>query len=298
MALVLLLLTGITPQSHITLNDGDRIVFVGGALIEREQQHGHVEVMLHAMYPETKFSIRNLGWSGDTVWGEARAGFGKQPDGYKKLVEQIKAAKPNVLFLNYGSTEAFAGQGNIQKWVAAYKQLISDVKGEKTQLVYLMPSHMLSRTAKNAAMLEKERTYNEALSHYIGQFQLLKVTHPGITIFLEQLYVGKNARDLTDDGLLPNEAGYRELAKVFAFQLGRRDLENKDLSSWEPLRQLILKKNELYFHQYRPQNDTYLFGFRKHEQGQNAKEMPQFTKLIEELDEQINEMKKKLHAGK
>lgn len=292
MFLLVTLLIGSTLQ--LDLRDGDRVVLVGGALIEREQQFGHVEVMLHAMYPDKKFTVRNLGWSGDTVWGEARAGFGSQKDGYKKLVEQIKATRPTVMILNYGGTEAFAGKNNIQRFIDAYSQLVTDVKSEGMRLVYLMPAHQISRVAKTSALLEKERAYNEALSQYVSRFQDMKTTHPGITISLQPLYESPKARELTDDGIIPNDAGYRELARVIARQLEQTELAEKNLSAWEPIRQLIIRKNELYFHQYRPQNDTYLFGFRKHEQGQNAKEMPEFTKLIEDLDAKINEMKAKL----
>jgi len=292
MFLLVTLLLGSTLQ--LDLRDGDRVVLVGGALIEREQQFGHVEVMLHAMYPDKKFTVRNVGWSGDTVWGEARAGFGSQKDGYKKLVEQIKATRPTVLILNYGGTEAFAGKQNIQRFIDAYSQLVTDVKSEGMRFVYLMPAHQITRVAKTSALLEKERSYNEALSQYVSRFQDMKTTHPGITISLQPLYESPKARDFTDDGIIPNDAGYRELARVIARQLGQTELAENNLSAWEPIRQLIIRKNELYFHQYRPQNDTYLFGFRKHEQGQNAKEMPEFTKLIEDLDAKINEMKIKL----
>jgi putative heme-binding domain-containing protein len=60
----------------------------------------------------------------------------------------------------------------------------------------------------------------------------------------------------------------------------------------EELRQAILKKNELFFHRWRPENNTYLFLFRKHEQGQNAKEIPQFDPLIEEQEKRIAELRK------
>lgn len=60
----------------------------------------------------------------------------------------------------------------------------------------------------------------------------------------------------------------------------------------EQLRETILKKNELFFHRWRPQNNTYLFLFRKHEQGQNAKEIPQFDPLIEEQEKKIAELRK------
>ncbi len=59
------------------------------------------------------------------------------------------------------------------------------------------------------------------------------------------------------------------------------------LAQAEELRQTILKKNELFFHRWRPQNNTYLFLFRKGEQGQNAKEIPQFDPLIEDQEKKI-----------
>src|SRR5688500_7218435 len=59
----------------------------------------------------------------------------------------------------------------------------------------------------------------------------------------------------------------------------------------EELRKTIVKKNELFFHRWRPQNQTYLFGFRKYEQGQNAKEIPMFDPLISEQEEIIEGLK-------
>ncbi|MEZ6124874.1 MAG: GDSL-type esterase/lipase family protein [Planctomycetaceae bacterium] len=56
----------------------------------------------------------------------------------------------------------------------------------------------------------------------------------------------------------------------------------------DQVRALIVRKNELYFHRWRPQNITYLFGFRKHEQGNNAGEIAQFDPLIDELEQQIH----------
>jgi hypothetical protein len=60
-----------------------------------------------------------------------------------------------------------------------------------------------------------------------------------------------------------------------------------DLAQAEKLRQTIITKNRLYFYRWRPENETYLFGFRKHEQGQNAREIPQFDPLIAEKEKEI-----------
>jgi hypothetical protein len=59
---------------------------------------------------------------------------------------------------------------------------------------------------------------------------------------------------------------------------------------YEAMRKLLLKKNELYFHRWRPQNITYLFGFRKHEQGNNAADIARFDPFIQDLEKQIYEL--------
>ncbi|MEQ9411326.1 MAG: GDSL-type esterase/lipase family protein [Fuerstiella sp.] len=64
--------------------------------------------------------------------------------------------------------------------------------------------------------------------------------------------------------------------------------------AFEYLRELVVRKNELYFHRWRPQNITYLFGFRKHEQGNNASEIAQFDPLIDELEAQIHKARQPL----
>lgn len=60
----------------------------------------------------------------------------------------------------------------------------------------------------------------------------------------------------------------------------------------EQLRQAIVRKNELFFHRWRPQNQTYLFGFRSHEQGQNAREIPEFDPLVRAEEAKIAALRK------
>ena len=60
----------------------------------------------------------------------------------------------------------------------------------------------------------------------------------------------------------------------------------------EKLRATINAKNLLFFYRWRPQNITYLFGFRKHEQGRNAVEIPQFDPLVDAKEKEIAELRK------
>ncbi len=65
-----------------------------------------------------------------------------------------------------------------------------------------------------------------------------------------------------------------------------------DREQIERLRETINRKNRLFFHRWRPQNITYLFGFRKHEQGNNAVEIPRFDPLVAEQEQEIARLRK------
>ncbi len=73
--------------------------------------------------------------------------------------------------------------------------------------------------------------------------------------------------------------------RVFYYENG------PDFDQSEKLRQAIIAKNRLFFYRWRPANETYLFGFRKHEQGKNAAEMPMFDPLIEKMEAEIAKLR-------
>jgi hypothetical protein len=64
-------------------------------------------------------------------------------------------------------------------------------------------------------------------------------------------------------------------------------ISSKQPEALEELRAAIKKKNEWFFHRYRPQNETYLFLFRKHEQGNNAVEVEEMEKFVRQGEENI-----------
>ncbi len=78
-------------------------------------------------------------------------------------------------------------------------------------------------------------------------------------------------------------------AKDSHFKQGRSFVAEVN-PQYEAMRKLLLKKNELYFHRWRPQNITYLFGFRKHEQGNNAADIAKFDPFIQDFEKQIHEL--------
>src|SRR3954468_10050174 len=91
------------------LVEGDRVVLLGGSLIEQERFHGYLETRLLRTTIAPKITFRNLGWSGDTVRGEARTSGYKNPEGMPRLLKEVRDQKPTVLLVGYGLSESFAG---------------------------------------------------------------------------------------------------------------------------------------------------------------------------------------------
>src|SRR5215212_2223481 len=74
-ALLLLPLSAPAARADFTLGDGDRVVWLGSTLVEREQRYGWWELALTTRFPGKKVTSRNLGWSGDTVFGDSHTGY-------------------------------------------------------------------------------------------------------------------------------------------------------------------------------------------------------------------------------
>ena len=80
------------------IRDGDRVVFLGDTLLEREGTYGFLETRMAEQFPDRHFTVRNLSWSGDTPLGVSRAMFDPPAKGWERLKEQIAAEKPTVVF--------------------------------------------------------------------------------------------------------------------------------------------------------------------------------------------------------
>src|SRR4051812_46440909 len=93
------------PAKPFELRDGDRVVFLGDTLMEREKDFGYIELMMTLRFPERNVTFRNLGWSADTPVGISRVSF-DWPKGegemFRVLMEQVRQVQPTVVMLGYG----------------------------------------------------------------------------------------------------------------------------------------------------------------------------------------------------
>lgn len=273
------------------LRDGDRVVFLGGTLVEREQRFGHWETLLTAAYAGQDITFRNLGWSGDTVWGESRGLF--EPHlGYQRLVEQVTAANPTVVIVAYGSNESYAGEQGLEAFTNQYAKLLDDLSAKDRRFILLCPLYLeASQIPHNPdAASDFAQTQNANIDLYAEAIgSLAESGGHGIVDLREQhrQHLNGDGPPLTFNGLTFTDHGYRRTAVWLTDQLSEHVPLEFETPSVAALRDAIIKKNELFFHRWRPQNFTYLFGFRQHEQGNNAVEIPQFDPLVEQAEQEI-----------
>lgn len=382
------------PKPTLDLKDGDRVVLVGDALIEREQSYGYVEQRLTVRFPERNVIFRNLGWSGDMPDGISRASFDFDKPGksFEKLRDHIAAVQPTVVILGYGMASSFDGEAGLPKFKADMKRLMETIESVCTnkplKFILLTPV----RHEKLGAPLPDPTEHNKQLALYSQAVKDIATEKKTYCVSLYNNLLGDGTavrppRADTENGIHLSAYGYlrmseameksfvwepnlwrveimadgrvtegsygtkvsgvdrskeyvrfssldsqlvspvlREkdgvirtanspsLVQIHGLKSGRYDLKADGVvvasgtaKEWdqgvavtrgpqwnqaEELRKTILKKNQLYFDRWRPQNETYLFGFRKYEQGQNAKEIPMFDPLISEQEAKIAKLRR------
>ncbi len=270
------------------LQPHDRVTLIGGTMIERLQTDGLLEAALYQSLASNQFQIRNLGWSGDDVWGTARAVFGQPSDGFERLKSDLQFTQPTVVLVAYGANESFAGVEGLENFRAGLQRLLKMVTeaGAKPVLVTPAPFEDLGPP------LPSMQVANENLAIYCQVIRDLAIEQKLAVIDLNARIVAapKPLQPRTENGVHLTQAGTAEVSRILADELLGRQLSD---DKWEQFREssdllaMIRKKNEWYFHRYRPQNETYLFLFRKHEQGNNAVEIPQFDELVSQAEQEI-----------
>lgn len=379
-------------QSLPLLQDGDRVVLVGGTFIERMQTHGYFETELATRLHARNLTFRNLGWSGDNIFGESRAVFGTIPDGYARLLRDLKLASPSVVVVHYGVVEAGQGAAGLAAFRESLSRFADDVAKLDARIILLLPRPQLEM----GPPFPPAASFNKALELYRQAIRTFSDNSPATAVELREFVNGRISQALSFgrrspfrngpslDGIQLTAEGYwRQAASLASSFSGPREKVHVELDvrkeqgtatggslkllesepaqvrfefqanslprtippdtavgkqnrpgiaitvksllpgryhitlgngnavaisytarqmasgivlpapssdQVEELRAAIARKNELFFHRYRPQNETYLFLFRKHEQGNNAVEIPMFDPLVEAIDREIHRL--------
>lgn len=332
------------------------MVFLGNSLFENDFQYGYLELALTTRWPDRDLTFRNLGWTGDNVFGVARTTITNPPTAYELLMDHLTKAQPTVVFVGYGGIEAEEGEAGIPTFTQGLNKLLDKIDSLGARAILVSPIPILTAdsvanpTTRNA-MLERysaviAKTASERGKRFVDVFKpiqamskTVKLTENGIhlnetgyyclaTILEKALGLPPRNQPLTiaytpdkpfrvSERHLPlprpaDETGLTDTGQILKitglkkgfYTLSANDLELKTASAndWaagvavrqgplferaRALRQQIVKKNELFFFQYRPPNTTYILGFRSYEQGRHVKGLEEQNILIKWLEGQI-----------
>jgi putative heme-binding domain-containing protein len=311
-AALVLSAVSVTPALHaqaqpaFPIQNEDRVLLMGDTLLERENSFGHLETRVRLEFPSQKFSLRNLSFSADTPAGISRASFDPAAKGIERIREQLALVQPTVAILGYGMASSLeeltyrngdtalgldtARYGDdhtaaqFKKQLATLMDLITEASpGKKVRFILLSPlphedlraqrPELPDPTAHNALLADYSKAIEELASERGARFVRSDWKNAGVR------------GPATDNGIHLNTEGYQGFVSVLAQQLGwKATLPNWNSPQTESLRQSVLRKHDLFFHRWRPANHTYLLGFRKREQGQNAAELPKFEPLVEKAE--------------
>ncbi len=199
-----------------------------------------------------------------------------------RLKDLVSHIQPTIIFVAYGMNESFAGQAGLADFQTGLDQMLQMLAATKARLVLLSPiAHQ-----KRPPPLPDPAEHNRNLGLYVNAIQSAAAKRG---CFFVDLFHGFSPP--TTDGIHLTAQGYQQAAAAIQKGLGISIADAPPHEQEEKLRKLIIQKNFDFFNDWRAQNDTYILGYRKHEQGRNAPEMAQFEKLTEEADAQIARMR-------
>jgi putative heme-binding domain-containing protein len=313
LTLLLLASIGGAAERKLEIKEGDRVLLIGDVLVERENNYGYIESKMRREFAGKSFAVRNLGYSGDSPLGASRASFDPVDKGVDALKEQLAVVKPTVAILGYGMAASLDdltyrkndpvlnpdpvrygldhSPAKFRKELLALMDLITAASPEgKVRFVFVGPiKHEDMRASRPG--LPDPAEHNALLVEYEKVMEQLAAEKQSPFVRGEwQKSAGIDLEHGTDNGIHLNPRGLRALSESFAAQLGwKTDSAKWDKESPEQrtLREAILRKNSLFFHRSRPANYTYIFGFRKREQGRNAVEIPKFDPLVEKAEANV-----------
>lgn len=278
------------PQ-RLVLAPHDRVVLVGNTLAERMQLFNHFETLLAARFPELQLTVRNLGWSGDTVALQPRPlNFGTTPT-------HLYRQKADVILAFFGLNESFDGEAGLSRFErdldtylrAHHAAQYNGTSAPRLVLVSPIAHERLARLPRvevDARNRELSR-YTEAMRRIAGRQAVAFVDLFTPTAAM----MTPGAPALTINGIHLNEQGDRAVAQLLMSALGfdMRPSVAADVKRLDALREVIREKNQQFFYRFRPVNAEYVVGRRLEPFGSVnfPGEMKQLDDLVASLDRRI-----------
>ena len=200
------------------MNDGDRVAFIGGVFMEREQDEGHIEAMLTMAFPDRNVTFRNLGWGGDSVESHLAPLVPARPKYVPGLFQYVEQWKPTVILVSFGMMESFRGEDGLGDFIRQYAALLDRLSATTPRIVLISPHRheaLGGQWPDPAAHNRNLKKYTAAIEGLARERGLVFVN-----LFERRKVVPEAIEPVTSNGVHLNSQGYRQAAAAIQKSLG------------------------------------------------------------------------------
>lgn len=251
----------VATELPLKLNKGDRIALIGNTLMERSQEFGQFEAMLHAACPEHELVVRHLAWSADEVDVQPR------PANFADTEQHLAHEKIGVIFAAVGFNESFAGEEGVEAFRKRLTNYLTSLRAKSfngksaPRIVLIAPIANENIANVPAADLNNERIQlYSAVMRDVAKQQSLGFADTFDDTNAAMVSPGS---DLTVNGIHLN----REGDELFSSFLFRKVFGTEPPAMNQALVAAIVDKNQQFFCRFRPLNTFYYTGGRNKDYG-------------------------------
>jgi hypothetical protein len=215
-------MSAVADGPRLELKNGDRVILLGDALLERDRKFGSIETMLRSRFPNAAFQVRNLSRVGSPHEQSLSA------LDLKELGRLLNTVKPTVAIVGYSGVESSANE------VAARFERLVDVLAYSTApRIYALSPLRRERLDPPAPDPKAENEKREA---FADRLRKIAVDRKLEFVDLYSNVIPENGwatgRLYTENGVHLSPPGYERLADVLAEELGlgvaRRDVSREE----------------------------------------------------------------------
>lgn len=274
----------------VSLQSGDRVILIGNTLAERQQHFNHFEATLLTRFPTLDVSVRNLGWSADTLTLQPR------PLNFPDDTAQLSTYKADVMLAFFGLNESFEGEAGVpgfERDLEAYVRRHRAAQYNGTSAPRLVLVSPIAHEKLDRLVHVDVDARNRELARYTEAMRSVaaRLDVPFADVFTPTLRAMTSASSpLTVNGIHLNDEGDRVFAGILLEALGLGAATDVPRGKgFEDLRALIAERNRLFFLRWRPLNAEYVVGRRVEPFGSVnfPGEMKQLDRMLADMDKRI-----------
>ena len=275
---------------RLELRASDRVILIGNTLAERQQYFNHFESLLLAAYPTLNLSVRNLGWSADTLTLQPR------PLNFGDAKQHLTTWRADVMLAFFGANESFEGETGVPQFEKDLEAYVATHRAAayngKTAPRIVLVSPIAHEKLDRLVHVDVDGR-NRELARYTEAMRrvAVRLDVPFADVYTPTLQAMAAAKSpLTVNGMHLNDEGDRVFARILLDALGlKAGTVVPRGKAFTDLRASVSEKNRLFFLRWRPLNAEYVVGRRVDPFGSVSfpPEMQQLDKMLIEHDRRI-----------